>query len=367
MSALVEDLVIQSHRGPYTVRFGPAFAGLEDGVTEYQHLIVDARVAELYARPLARALSGRSVLRIEATEDNKSLERIPTYVLHLLEQGIRRDHVLIAVGGGIVQDIVAFLAATLLRGLPYRFYPTTLLAQADSCIGSKSSINVGGYKNQLGTFTPPEEILIATDVLDTLDEAALRSGIGEMIKVHIIAGWDDVRAIMPDSPRLLEDRPLLLHYLRRSLEIKKTKIEVDEFDRGERLIMNYGHSFGHAIESATDYAIPHGIAVTMGMAVANDLSVRLGFLDQTVSDELHPFLAANYAGFEQVPIPEARFFDALGRDKKHGSAELFFILLRGPGQVFRARCPNDTRLRETCREALKRLARREGVATCRTS
>ena len=201
----MHDLVIQSHRGPYTVRFGPRFDGLQDGLGPRDHLLIDAKVADLYAGPLAQALAAPSVLWIEATEANKSLERIPEYVIQLLERGIRRDHQLVVVGGGIVQDIAAFIAATLLRGLPWRFYPTTLLAQADSCIGSKSSLNVGGYKNQLGTFTPPQEIRISMEVLDTLTDAEMRSGIGEMLKVHVIAGWDDVRRIAADYGALLRE------------------------------------------------------------------------------------------------------------------------------------------------------------------
>jgi len=353
----VDDLVIQSHRGPYRVRFGPAFAGFERGLTDREHLIIDVRVAELYGAALAPALSGRSVLRIEATEANKSLEQFPAYITHLLEHGVARGHMLIAVGGGILQDITAFLAATLLRGLSWRYYPTTLLAQADSCIGSKSSVNVGRYKNQLGTFTPPEDIAISLEVLDTLREADVRSGIGEMIKVHIIAGWEDTRAIAADYPRLATERPVLLRYLRRSLEIKQAKIEADEFDRGERLVMNYGHSFGHAIESATDFAVPHGIAVTMGMEIANFLSWRLGLLDEAAYEELRPLLAANCAGFEQTPIPEEPFFAALAKDKKRREAgTMMAILTRGPGQVFPISLPADATHRALCREALRRLA-----------
>ncbi len=196
------NLVVQSHRGPYTVRFDSAFAGLERGLAAHERLIIDANVANLYSDVLASVLTGHSVLQIEATETNKSLEKLPEYVVHLLNCGVRRGHVLIAVGGCIIQDITAFIAGTLFRGLRWRFYPTTLLAQADSCIGSKSSINVGEYKNQLGTFTPPEEIITSTDVLGSLDEADIRSGMGEMIKVHIIAGWDDTRAIARDYKQL---------------------------------------------------------------------------------------------------------------------------------------------------------------------
>ena len=345
----MDELIIQSHRGPYNVRFGRAFAGLESGLADKEHLIIDALVSDLYSKALRKALAGHSVLRIVANENNKSLERLPDYVGHLLDHGVRRDHVLVDVGGGIIQDIAAFISATLLRGLPWRFYPTTLLAQADSCIGSKSSINVGPYKNQLGTFTPPKEISISTDVLDSLDERELRSGTGEMIKVHIISGWEDTRAIASDYPRILRDKVVMTHYIRRSLEIKKTKVEVDEFDQDERLIMNYGHSFGHAIESATNYAIPHGIGVTIGMDMANYISLRLGLIGQKVFDELHSLLSMNYSGFERISVPEDRFFAALARDKKNTERNLFFILLRGPGGVFRERLSDDERFRGLCR------------------
>jgi len=350
----VDDLVVQSHRGQYRVRFGQAFTGLESGLDDHEHLIIDSKVADLCSRALGPALAGRSVLRIEATETNKSLERLPDYIRHLLDHGIRREHVLIAVGGGVIQDITAFIAATLLRGLPWRFYPTTLLAQADSCIGSKSSINVGQYKNQLGTFTPPSEILISPDVLDTLEERELRSGIGEMIKAHIISGWEDMRAIASDYPRIIRDKVVMMHYIRRSLEIKKTKVEVDEFDRNERLVMNYGHSFGHAIESATNYAVPHGIAVTIGMDMANYISFRLGLLRQEMFDEIGSLLVVNYAGFDRTPVPEGRFFAALGRDKKNMGQALSLILLKGPGKVFRERLADDERFRGLCRDYFRK-------------
>lgn len=352
---VLAGLAVRSHRGVYRVWFDRPFAGLEDGIGEREHLLVDSRVADLYAGPLGEALSGASVLRLEATEATKSLEALPPIVTHLLAQGVRRDHVLVAVGGGIVQDVAAFLAATVCRGIAWRYYPTTLLAQADSCIGSKSSINVGGYKNQLGTFTPPDEVVISTEVLDTLDAVDLRSGIGEMIKVHVIAGWEDVRALAADYPRLSQDRPVLERALRRSLEIKKEKIEPDEFDRGERLVMNYGHTFGHALESATQYAIPHGIAVTIGMDMANFASLRLGFLSAAVYEELHALLASNYAGFEQVEVPEEPFLAALSRDKKNVGADVSVMLLRGPGEVFRHHLASDAAFRRICRDYLDAL------------
>ena len=344
----VDELIIQSHRGPYKVRFGRAFAGLESGLRNHEHLIIDSKVADLYSGALEAALTGHSVLRIEATETSKSLEKLPQYVRHLLDRGVRRNHVLVSVGGGIIQDISAFIAATLLRGLSWRFYPTTLLAQADSCIGSKSSINVGPYKNQLGTFNPPNEVWISAEVLDTLDETEIRSGIGEIIKAHIISGLQDARAIAADYPKLARDSAVMAHYISRALEIKKAKVEVDEFDRNERLVMNYGHSFGHAIESATHYAIPHGIAVTIGMDMANYVSLRLGLLGQGLFEELHLLLSMNYSGFERTPVPEDRLFAALGRDKKNTDQALSLILLRGRGEVFRRSMVDDEVFRGLC-------------------
>lgn len=348
------DLIIQSHRGPYRVRFAAPFAGLENGLSPKEHLVIDERVALAYEKPLDKALQGASVLRIQATEENKSLERFPFYMEHLLNHGIRRDHALIVVGGGILQDIGAFIAAVLHRGLHWRYYPTTLLAQADSCIGSKSSVNVAGYKNQLGTFTPPDEIFISTDLLGTLSDVEIRSGIGEMIKAHILAGWEDVRGIAADHPKLFQDQKILMARIRRSLEIKREKIERDEFDQNERLLMNYGHSFGHALESATAFRIPHGIAVTIGVDLANYISWRWGFIGEDVFEELHALCAANAAGFEEAEIPEEAFFQALGRDKKNVDGDVTLILMRGPGKVFRGRYPNDENLRRVCRDFFER-------------
>lgn len=365
----VSDLLIQSHRGPYRVRFIPASPNSElrlsewvtNGLSPKEHLIIDSKVAELYAKPLAAALSGASVLKIEALEQNKSLERIPSYVMHLLEKGIKRDHTLVAIGGGIIQDIVAFLASCLLRGVAWRYYPTTLLAQADSCIGSKSSINVAGYKNIVGTFTPPQEVVIALDFLNTLSEADLRSGIGEMIKVHIIAGWKDTRKIARDYPGLLSDRKQLIATLQRSLEIKKTKIELDEFDRKERLVMNYGHTFGHAIESATQYRIPHGIAVSLGMDIANCVSEAFGLISASAVQEMRPMLKANYRDFEHVPVPEQAFFQALAKDKKNPDAGVSLILLKNPGEVFLMPCALDDKLRKLCRDYFAELQTKVAV------
>jgi 3-dehydroquinate synthase len=352
-SAASEQLTVASHAGPYTVSFNSEpFAPSAGGVSAEVHFVLDGRLAELYGDELAAVLSAPSVLVIEASEASKSLERFPAYVEHLVGRGVRRGHRLIAIGGGVIQDITCFLAATMMRGLPWWFYPTTLLAQADSCIGSKSSINVGAIKNILGTFTPPAEVIICPAVLRTLSEEDTRSGVGEMLKVHAIEGPESFETIAADYERLLQDESVLTHYIHRSLEIKRRIIEVDEFDRGPRNVMNYGHSFGHAIESATNFAVPHGIAITAGMDMANYVAARIGRADERHYRRMHPVLRKNYAGFENVEVPLEPFLEALTNDKKNTSRMLRLVLPDMSGRVSLVEQRGDDEFRSICADYL---------------
>ena len=345
-----EILTIQSHKGPYDVHFDEqALQKLNENVRDDVHFIIDQRVADLYATQMDNILAASSVLRIKAIEGNKSLELFPGYVQHLTDHGLRRDHMLVAIGGGIIQDITCFLAATILRGVEWMFYPTTLLSQADSCIGSKSSINCGDTKNILGTFTPPSRIYISANFLQTLDEKDVRSGVGEMLKVHVIDGpdsFDDIAAVYTD---LFKDSPTLIRYIKRSLEIKKAYIETDEFDKGPRNIFNYGHSFGHAIEAATRFTIPHGIAITIGMDLANYVSWKLGVGIEQHYRRMHPALRENYKGFEDYRVPLEKFFQALSKDKKNiGAGSVTLILPDEEGLPFRGSYPSDESFNTLC-------------------
>ncbi len=349
-----ETLTIKSHKGPYTVFFNEtALQDLNTDISDNTHFIIDKRVAELYRDDMPNVLSASSLLIIEAAESNKSLDKFPAYVQHLVDHQIRRDHRLVAIGGGIIQDITCFLAATLLRGVSWEFYPTTLLSQADSCIGSKSSINCGEAKNILGTFTPPNKIHLATSFLDTLDERDNRSGVGEMLKVHVIDGPSSFDAIAADYDRLFSNQATMVHYVRRALEIKKNYIERDEFDQGPRNIFNYGHSFGHAIEAATKFAIPHGIAVTIGMDMANWIAWKLGVGTESHYRRMHQTLASNYHAFDLTPVPIDLFISAIGKDKKNVGANVTLILPGFDARVSRGEYPNDDNFRALCAEYLE--------------
>jgi 3-dehydroquinate synthase len=354
---MAENLTIQSHKGPYTVHFEEdALEALNAEIPENTHFIIDRNIAELYVGKIANILNHESVLLIEATEPNKSLDQFPGYVEHLVSCGIRRGHTLLAIGGGIIQDITCFLAATMLRGVPWRFLPTTLLAQADSCIGSKSSINAGSAKNILGTFTPPARINLSTRFLDTLPAGDVRSGVGEMIKVHVIDGPESFDTIAADYERIFEDREVMRHYLRRSLAIKQKYIEEDEFDQTSRLVFNYGHTFGHAIEGATRFKIPHGIAVTIGMDMANWISAQLGIGTGSHFERMHPTMAKNYAEYQSTPVPMDVFISAISKDKKNlGKGKVTLILPNKDGKIFRDSYDNDTRFRTLCETFLSEV------------
>jgi 3-dehydroquinate synthase len=326
------DFTVTSSSGTYEVRFLPNVLGKQLD-PDRSIIIIDDRVAELFDHRFSREVRECRRVSIAAHEETKSLEQLPRIVEKLVELNVRKDDHLVAIGGGITQDITAFLSATIFRGMSWTFYPTTLLAQADSCIGSKSSINAAGIKNLLGTFRAPTGVTIDTGFLRTLSADDVRSGLGEMLKVHAIAGPAEFDELSEDYDKILEDDGRMLLAIHRSLLIKKQLIEVDEFDRGARNVMNYGHSFGHAIEAATDYGIPHGIAVTIGMDMANYVAGSIGHSVMEPYKRMHPVLSLNYQSFADFPILPERLISALKRDKKNSATHLRLVLPDDLGRI----------------------------------
>ncbi|MCX7966164.1 MAG: iron-containing alcohol dehydrogenase [Syntrophorhabdaceae bacterium] len=348
-----DKIIIKSYKGEYSVIFKEdSLVSLNEKDLKEFRFIIDENVAHLYEKKMDKILSSGNALIITANEENKSLDKFPLYIEQLISKNIRRDHILVAVGGGIIQDITCFIAATLMRGLRWHFYPTTLLAQADSCIGSKSSINVGNIKNILGTFTPPDEVYISLDFLKTLTDAEIRSGIGEMLKVHAIDSPESFEKIALDYENLINDDSIMKKYIYNSLIIKKAIIELDEFDRGPRNIMNYGHTFGHAIESATDFNIPHGIAVSMGMDMANFVAYRLGLTEFNIYKNMHQVLEKNYAPYKNIHIDSDGFLWAISKDKKNIEDNIKFIAPNREGKISPFIHPFDELFKKTCIEYL---------------
>ncbi|GAI32171.1 unnamed protein product, partial [marine sediment metagenome] len=247
----------------------------------------------------------------------------------LLDNNIKRNNKLIAVGGGIIQDITGFVSSILLRGVEWIFYPTTLLAQSDSCIGSKTSINVDDFKNQLGTFYPPQRIILDVNFLKTLTLTDMKSGLGEIIKVHLLDGEKSLEYINSHYEQAFSDPAVVKDLIFRSLMIKKNIIEKDEFDKDYRNIMNYGHTFGHAIESVSNYEVCHGQAVTMGMDIANYISLKMGMLLDEPHEIMREVLLKNYPDYSLRREQLTSFLTALTKDKKNVDENLSAILTEG--------------------------------------
>ena len=222
-------------------------------------------------------------LVVPALETSKTLDYASNIFDHLINRDFKSDVHLVVIGGGILQDLGGFIASTFCRGVKYTLVPTTLLAMCDSCIGGKTSINHHKRKNILGTFYPPDEVKISLEFLNTLDKRNLFSGYGELIKFYCL----DNNIFNIDLDNLEE----CVYY---GLNKKSKIIQTDEFDKGVRKLLNFGHTFGHALESASNYAIPHGSAVIIGILVANEISSNLGYCSEryntNVRDKLLPFI-----------------------------------------------------------------------------
>jgi 3-dehydroquinate synthase len=280
------------------------------------HFVIDKKVYETLPDELKLSLF--NVVLIEANEQTKSYQGIEPIIVELLQQNLRRDSTLVAIGGGITQDITCFIAATFMRGIKWAFVPTTLLAQADSCIGSKSSINFNSYKNLLGSFTPPNKIIISQQFLETLPDNDFTSGVGEIAKLLIIAGKNF------EFGRV--NRTTIFNFTLEALMIKREFIEKDEFDKGIRQILNYGHCIGHGIESATNFVIPHGIAISMGMDVVNRFALNKKLITQERFQHLHNSIAPLYQNFNKVAIQVEKVFYSQTKDKKNTGNKINLVL-----------------------------------------
>ena len=338
----VHNFDIKSIFRNYQVEFidnSPAV--LKDEIKNGDVIIMDQRLKALHPLIIESIPENILCIDIEAHEKNKSYEALIPIINKLIESGFRKNHRLIGIGGGITQDITAFISSIMYRGVDWIYFPTTLLAQGDSCIGSKTSINFGEYKNQVGGFYPPQKIYIDLKFLDTLSSADLQSGLGEMCHYFIVSSEKDFKGYKKSYEHVLSNKTVLADIIFKSLEIKKSYIEIDEFDQKERQIFNYGHSFGHAIESLTDYSVPHGIAVSFGMDMANFISVKMGLLNSHVRTEIRELLQEIWKGYDIKSLDVEKFCGALSKDKKNVGSELRLILCKGYGKVFKTPVKND--------------------------
>ena len=293
---------------------------------------VDKNIHILYKKELESFIADDFVLVIEADENNKDYTNIAQYYEVLINNQFTRNDCLVTIGGGILQDISGFIASTLYRGIQWVFIPTTLLAQADSCIGSKTSINFNQSKNLIGTFFPPDRVFIDTTFCHTLTDEYFNSGLGEIIKFHLLSDATGYQRLVEYlSSTDLRSSPLFKSIIESTLQIKISYFSNDEFDTGRRNLLNYGHCFGHSLEAASNFSVCHGEAVIVGMGFANLLSLKRGIIKNERYAEIEEILLKYYPRFDLGKISIDQLIYHLKRDKKRTGKDLTMIMAKDIG------------------------------------
>lgn len=292
--------------------------------------VVDKSVLKLYKQELSSIPMNRLFV-LEAEEDKKNMQSVLAICEQMTALPSKRNTHIVSIGGGIVQDVTGFVASSLYRGLKWTFFPSTLLAACDSCIGGKSSLNYKGFKNLLGSFYPPDNILIYPQFFKTLTQRDYCSGLGEVVKFNAIAGKEGLAKIENDIDDLLKhDYTKLSDYIKTSLKFKKQYIEEDEFDQGIRILLNFAHTFGHAYEVVSNYAVPHGSAVALGMMTANNISVQRGYLTEEYAARIEKIC---HKILTNITLQEEWFqikniLQAIHKDKKQINTAITAVLIK---------------------------------------
>ncbi|GFE58142.1 AroB-related putative sugar phosphate phospholyase (cyclizing) [Geobacter sp. AOG1] len=325
-------ITIHSNVRDYSVHFQDSARFIQEFSRFPERLfVIDENVWRHYGGGCLSCIPEGERMVFSVSEERKGLDSVMEIYDRLMDRAAKKNMTLISLGGGIVQDVTGFVASTLYRGLNWVFVPTTLLAQADSCIGSKTSLNYKRFKNLIGTFYPPAEVHIHSPFLQTLEEADFLSGLGEVVKLHLMGGEKTAAALAGSLPAVLERNPdALLQATRTSLSIKLSYMEGDEFDTGRRNLLNFGHCFGHALETVSSYAIPHGQAVVIGMLFANIAAVQRGLLAPSLASHLADVLLRKSLS---IPLRKEYFgsdaiLAAMKQDKKRTGDGLVVVMMR---------------------------------------
>jgi len=292
--------------------------------------VIDENVWNIYAKTLLNKIPKDQTIVLPISEDRKNLDTVQELYDQLVNLTAKRNLTIISIGGGILQDITGFVASTIYRGVNWIFVPTTLLAQADSCVGSKTSLNYKSFKNLIGTFYPPMSIHIFPHFVQTQLTSDFYSGIGEVVKLHLMGGQIYFHDLMEQFPQLFErDENVLYKVIQQSLKVKLSFMAGDEFDKGRRNLLNYGHDFGHAVESTSNFAVPHGQAVIFGMLAANSVAQKRGVLEESFEKEmaeslLLPSLVIK-PSYEALEIDS--MINALKKDKKRSGDNFALVMM----------------------------------------
>ena len=316
-------------------------------------IISDEVVAPLYLNQLLEGLPEKNIITyvLPKGEQEKKLKTVHKIIDHLLQNGFGRDATLISLGGGVVCDITGFVASVFMRGVSVIQIPTTLLAQVDASVGGKTGVNHSLGKNLIGSFYQPSAVVCDTAFLSTLDPKEMSDGLAEIIKYGLIYDRDFFVWLQTNISNILEqDRASLRHAVQRSCQIKAEIVAQDEREQSIRAILNFGHTFGHAIENQTGYdQWSHGQAIAAGMVLASKLSAKMSLISEEDVELIKDILLRAGLPVEPPKISTHDFVDAMKADKKVKARVIQLVLLKEIGSAFLTADYSEEDLEETLR------------------
>lgn len=303
-------------------------------------IVTESNVAPLYLEAIKNQLRGKckeiiSVI-FDAGEENKNLDTVKCIYEKLIQARFDRKDMLIALGGGVTGDITGFTAATYLRGIDFVQIPTSLLAQVDSSIGGKTGVDFDSYKNMVGAFHMPKLVYINVSTLNTLSDEQFVSGMGEIIKHGLIKDKEYFNWLMLNKKAILDKKPdILMEMIHVSCNIKRLVVENDPTEKGERALLNFGHTLGHAIERYLDLKLSHGACVGIGCCLASKISMDKGDISQMDLEKIvSAFDLFGFPTLKDYPVDAEKVIEYTRNDKKMVGDRIKFILLHDIGDAY---------------------------------
>lgn len=344
MKSLLVQQEKQEVEFSYEIVWEEDFSGLAEKIkgldltARYVCVVTDSNVEKLYLdtvkKELTHVFEKVTVFSFQAGEEQKNLSTVQALYRHLIEERFERKDLLLALGGGVVGDLTGYCAATYLRGIDFVQVPTTLLAQVDSSVGGKTGVDFEQYKNMVGAFHHPRLVYMNTDVLRTLSSEQFACGMGEVLKTGLIRDAKFYEWTINHMEEIMDRIPAVLtKMIRKCCQIKKDVVARDPDEKGERAVLNFGHTVGHAIEKLMNFALPHGQCVALGTVAAAYISFQRGYLS---AEEFYEIRDMN-VGFD-LPItfsglnPE-EILEATKSDKKMEGGMIKFVLLESVGHA----------------------------------
>ncbi|MEM8863638.1 MAG: 3-dehydroquinate synthase [Chloroflexota bacterium] len=353
-------LPVNHPTGSYPVYVGYALLnkiGELSGTPDHVAVITDTNVGPLYAKRVAAQWEHCVIVEVPAGEAHKTLETVNQIYSQMFAAGCDRQTTIVALGGGVINDMAGFVAATFMRGIRFVTCPTTLLAMADASVGGKTGVDMPEGKNLVGAFKQPEAVFADLNVLKSLPSDEFACGMAESIKHGLLSNRDllpkilerEWHADLQQGFAPLEEKAFQ-QLVQDVIMVKRDVVERDPFEKGDRALLNLGHTFGHAIEHVTQFGVKHGEGVAMGLVCAANLSAKLDYCDPDLQLEIEAILEKAHLPTRLPKIDPEAILDAMQQDKKKKGKSLRFILLRGKEDAFIAKDVPDKLVIETLLE-----------------